>query len=209
MTESTKPSFTRSDLSLLQHEVCYQGFYRLSRLTLEHPKFEGDSSGAFVRELFERGDSAAVLLFDPERDKLLLVEQFRVGALGDETSPWLIECVAGIVEEGESPDEVVVREAREEAGCEVKQLEKIFSYWVSPGGSDERMHLYCGCIDSAGLGGIHGLDDEHEDIRVLVLSGDEAISLMGSQRIDNSLTLLAMQWFMMNRERLLSQWGSQ
>jgi len=178
----------------------------MARLTLDHPKFEGGQTGSFQRELFERGESAAILLYDPERDSLLFVEQFRVGALEDYVSPWLIECVAGMVGDNESPDAVIQRETLEEAGCQVLELEKIMSYWVSPGGSSEKMHLFCGRIDSSGLGGVHGLDHENEDIRVLVVSSEDAIEMMNTGRINNSVTLMALLWFVSQRDRLILQW---
>jgi len=178
----------------------------MARLTLDHPKFEGGQTGSFQRELFERGESAAILLYDPEHDSLLFVEQFRVGALEDDVSPWLIECVAGMVGDNESPDAVIQRETLEEAGCQVLELEKIMSYWVSPGGSSEKMHLFCGRIDSSGLGGVHGLDHENEDIRVLVVSSEEAIEMMNTGRINNSVTLMALLWFVSQRDRLIQQW---
>ena len=167
------------------------------------------------REIFERGHAAACLLYDPDLDKLVLIEQFRAGALAAlaspwfdeaETSPWLIEIVAGIIEDGEEPEAVVRREALEEAGCAIGHIEPLFHYLVSPGGSSESMFVYLGRVDAANAGGIHGPAHEGEDIRVLAVDVDEAFAMLDQGRINNAMTLLAMQWFRANHEALRARW---
>ena len=192
--------FDRQDVELTKRDRKYDGFFKVDAYKLKHELFAGHTSDEFVRELFERGEAAAVLLYDPIRNKVVLVEQFRIGALEDEVSPWLLELVAGIVEEGESPEEVASREAQEEAGCEVSDLEHITSYWVSPGGTSEKIHLYCAHIDSEGLGGIHGLADENEDILVHVVSCEEAFEAVACGRINNAATIIALQWLQLKQK---------
>lgn len=180
----------------------YRGFFNMFRLRLRHTLFRGGWSGELTRELFHRGTCVAVIPYDPARDSVVLIEQFRVGALKYKADPWLLEIVAGAVEEGESACEVAYREAREEAGCEIKHLITIGEFFTTPGGSSERITLFCGIVDASGLGGIHGLDEEDEDIRVEVVSFDEAWALLESGAIDSAIPIIALQWLSMNRERL-------
>jgi ADP-ribose pyrophosphatase len=119
-----------------------------------------------------------------------------------------MEIVAGIIEEGESAEEVVSREAVEEAGCTIQELIPICDFLVSPGGTSERIALFCGKVDAQGVGGIHGLDEENEDIRVTVVSYQEALALLVNGRINSASPIIALQWLIMNHERVRSMWGS-
>jgi len=187
-----------------KHQVLFSKYFRLEELSLSHELFEGGYSNVFTREIFERGSVVALLPYDPERRTVVLIEQFRAGAIGDEKTPWLLECVAGVIEEGESEEQVAIRESHEEAGCEVKKLHQISRYYVSPGGTTELCTLYCGIIDSEGIGGIHGLDHENEDIRVEVVDADSAYAMVRDGRIKSSATIIALQWLELNEQRLNS-----
>ncbi len=187
-------AFTPDDVEVTGTETGYQGFFRIDRIRLKHRTFEGGWTPEFQRELFERGEAVCVLLFDPQRDIVVLTEQFRIGALNDERSPWLLELVAGMVEEGETYAEVAERETLEEAGCRYYELLPVCRYWVSPGGTSERVQIYCGLIDSDGVGGVHGLADEHEDIRLVSLNFDEAWQAVEEGTINNAATIMALQW---------------
>lgn len=191
---------------ILDRQTGYQGFFRLERYRLRHTLFAGGWSPPLSRELFERGHAAAVLLYDPQLDSVVLIEQFRIGALQAANGPWLMEVVAGVIEAGESGEEVARREAVEEAGCVVQALEPICEYLVSPGGTSERIQLYCGRVDASQAGGIHGLQEEHEDIRVHVVGFADALAWLGAGRIDSASPIIALQWLQMNRERLRSAW---
>lgn len=186
--------FSSKDIKIEKREVVFKGFFRMEELSLSHKTFDGKWIGPFSRELFVRGEAVCVLLFDPKRDKVILTEQIRIGALEDERSPWLLELVAGIVEPNETQEEVALRESQEEAGCIPSQLIPICRYWVSPGGCNERISLYCGIIDSDGVGGIHGLPHEHEDIRLTTLTFDEAYQLVEEGVINNAASIIALQW---------------
>lgn len=199
---SDKTQFSHDDVELLGRDVMFQGFFRLDRLRLRHRTFAGGWTPEFTRELFERGEAVCVLLFDPLRDRVVLTEQFRPGALADEQSPWLLEVVAGMVEPGETYEDVARRESLEEAGCVVEQLLPICRYWVSPGGTSERVALYCALIDSEPLGGLHGMADEHEDIRLCSLPFSEAWRLLEQGRINNAATIMALQWLKLNHSNL-------
>ncbi|QTF91779.1 NUDIX domain-containing protein [Halomonas sp. BM-2019] len=186
--------FTAADVELVERRCLHQGFFRLEALRLRHRLFEGGWSGVMEREVHRRHDAVGVLLYDVERDAVVLVEQFRAGALDDPESPWKLEVVAGLVERGESPAEVARRESREEAGARVGELIELHTYYPSPGACDERVTLFCGLVDSQGLGGVHGLDEEHEDIRVHVLPFARAWELLQVGRLDNAMCLIAFHW---------------
>lgn len=188
------------DVEVLARETVFQGYFRVDRYTLRHRLFEGGWSRPFQRELFERGHAAAVLPYDVARDRVLLIEQFRIGPYAHGDAPWQIEIVAGILHDGESPADLARREAREEAGCDgLSQLLPICAYYMSPGAVSEHMTLFCGLADLDGAGGIHGLPHEDEDIRVHVLPFDEAMAWLAAGRIQNSPAIIALQWLALNR----------
>ena len=193
-------------VEIIDKQTPFRGYFQIDAYRLRHRTFDGGWTREMSREVFERGHAAAVLLYDPDRDAVVLVEQFRTGAHAAGLEPWLIETVAGIIEPGEEAAEVVRREALEEAGCNVGDLEPIGTFILSPGGSSETMMLFCGRVDSAGAGGVHGLDHEDEDIRALVLPTDEALELLRVGRIVNATTALALQWLALNRERQRAAW---
>lgn len=186
---------TRDDVEIVAREVVFQGFFAVDRLTLRHRLFAGGWSAVFSRELFRRGRSVGVLLFDPKRAQVVLVEQFRVGLLADERrSPWVVELVAGIVETGEQPDGVAAREAEEETGLVVDELTWICEYYNSPGGSDECINLFYGEVDASQAGGIYGLASENEDIRVVVLDLAEVWRRLDEGEFNNAMIIIALQW---------------
>ncbi|MBX2885262.1 MAG: NUDIX domain-containing protein [Granulosicoccus sp.] len=187
---------------LLDRETLHDGWFRIHRLRFEHSLFAGGKTGEVEREVFERGHVAAVLPYDPVSDRVALIEQFRIGALHDEQDPWLVEVIAGMIEPGEEPEDMVRREAREEAGLELQSLIPIRRYYASPGGSTEVVHLYCALTDLSEVGGLYGLDEEDEDIRVLNLSADDAIVLLDDGTVRNAISVIALQWFCLNREAL-------
>lgn len=187
---------------LAEHQVLFEKYFRLEEFSLAHELYEGGFSPVFTREVFERGAVVAVLPYDPARRKVVLIEQFRVGAITDPDNPWLIECVAGVIEEGESEEAVALRECVEEAGCEIRRLEPVSRYYVSPGGTSEHCSLFCGLVDSEGVGGVHGLDHENEDIRVMLVDADEAFAWVREGRIRSSATVIALLWLQLNEARL-------
>lgn len=196
------------DLEILEREVCYQGFYRVERLRLRHRLFAGGMSPPMVREAVEKGDVAAVLLYDPQRDEVVMIEQFRIGARDDPRGPWLLEIVAGLIEPGETPEQVARREASEEAGCTVQEVLPISSFYTSPGKTSQRTHLYLGRVDSTHAGGIHGLAHEGEDIRVVCLAAEQAIALAEQGRTDSAWPLIALLWFARQHAAIRKLWLS-
>jgi ADP-ribose pyrophosphatase len=200
---------TDAGIEILDRKTAYQGFFRIDRYRLRHRLYSGGWSGELTREVFERGHAVGVLLYDPARDALVLIEQFRLAAHLAGFPAWQLEIVAGIIDRpGESAPGVARREAREEAGLTIEgEVLPIHRYLTSPGGSTETVTLYCGRVDSSDAGGIHGCADEQEDIKVIVKSYDETMQLLRTGKIDNGFTIVALYWLAANRDRLRQGWG--
>ncbi len=188
---------------ILERKLVYQGFFNIELCHFEHELYAGGKTSAVERELFSRGNVAAVLPYDPTHDSVVLVEQFRLGAM-NRTHPWLTEVIAGMVEPGEEPMEMVHREAKEEAGLTLGDLFPIANYLASPGNTTEEVFIYGSLTDLSGAGGHYGLAEENEDIRVLHVGADEAIAMLDNGTICNALSVIAMQWFKANIESLRS-----
>ncbi|MCB2262131.1 MAG: NUDIX domain-containing protein [Candidatus Thiosymbion ectosymbiont of Robbea hypermnestra] len=197
----------RYALEILARERCFSGFLRLARYRLRHSLFAGGWSPIIARERLEYLNSAAAILYDAGRDQLVMIEQFRIGALEHGHGAWTLEPVGGILKPGEDARELVRREAMEEAGCRISDLEPIGAYHVSPGTAADRVRLFCGRVDAASAGGIHGLSEEGEDTRVIVLDTEQAKRELYSGRIDTSIAIIATQWLLMNRDRLQAKWN--
>jgi ADP-ribose pyrophosphatase len=197
----------RDDVEIIEHDIPYDGYFRIERFQLRHRRFDGDWMPVFTRELFERGRAVAVLPYDPRRDEVVLIRQFRIGAwaAGLET-PWLWEIVAGIVEDGETDVDVLHRETMEEAGLELGRIEPVSDYLVSPGGTSERCTAYCAEVDAGAAGGVHGLDQEHEDIAVERVPFDRLQAMLATGELCNAVAVISTQWLMLNRDRLRREW---
>ncbi|WKJ92671.1 NUDIX domain-containing protein [Methylomonas montana] len=191
---------------ILNSRTVYAGFFRLEQYTLKHTLFNGGWSSPLTRELFRRGNCVAVLLYDPNRDEVVVIEQFRVGAILQPQRAWLLEIVAGAIEEGETAEEVAYREAREEAGCEILDLIEIQSFYTTPGGSSEWLTLFCGRVDSSKVGGIHGLNEEDEDIRVNAVKFEVAFQMLEDGKFESGIPIIAIQWLYIHRGKLRENW---
>ncbi|WP_060510705.1 NUDIX domain-containing protein [Pseudomonas sp. NBRC 111124] len=193
-------------VEIVKRDNCFKGFYKLDKVQLRHELFAGGMSREISRELFVRHDAVCVLPYDPLRDEVVLIEQFRVGALGKVENPWLIEMVAGLIDREEELENVAHREAEEEAGLAIGALWPITRYFPSPGGSDEYVHLYLGRCTSEGAGGLHGLEEESEDIRVRVWSFDDAMQAVRDGQICNAATIISLQWLALNKDEVRGMW---
>ncbi len=196
------------EVELVSKSICFQGFFRIEKYRLRHALFAGGMSDEMSRELFERGHAVAMLPYDPVLDQVVLIEQFRIGALNDPQGPWLTEIVAGMIGENETAAGVARRESVEESGCEVSDLMRICAYYPSPGACSETIELFCGRVDASKAGGIHGLDHEHEDIRVITVGFGEAMSWIESGRLNSAAVIMAMQWLAMHKSRVLQAWSN-
>ncbi|MCP3851034.1 MAG: NUDIX domain-containing protein [Gammaproteobacteria bacterium] len=212
---------TYRDVDIVKSKKAYDGFFSVTQYTLKHKQFDESVTQALTRECFERGHAVGVLAYDPWQDSIVLLEQFRIGAYIHEKeqregkisqlsraqqTPWLLEIIAGIVEPGESHVDVAHREAEEEAGLKLLHLENIGDFYSSPGGSSEMTQLYCACVNSIGVGGVHGLEEEGEDIRVFVASYSDAVQMLKNGRLNNASAMIAMQWLMLHHEEIQAKW---
>ena len=193
---------TEKKFIILEEKTQYQGFFSLKSFTLKHSLYKGGWSKPIIRELFQRSNCVAVLLYDPIRDEVVIIEQFRIGAIQMPEQAWLLEIVAGAIEPGETAEEVAYRESIEEAGCEIQQLIKINDFFTSPGGSSELLSLFYGRVDTTHSSGIHGLDHEDEDISVTTMKFNEVYQLLLDGKILSAIPIIAIQWLFINRDNL-------
>ena len=195
------------DVDVIARRIAYQGFYRVEEYRLRHRQHAGGMGPEIRREVFERGDAVAVLPYDPVRDEIVLIEQFRIGPYLRDDEPWMLEIVAGVIDDGEQPEDVAHREAHEEAGLTLQRLEPMLRYYTSPGAVTEHLNMYCAQVDATTADGIHGLDHEGEDIRVLVMRFDEAMAALDAGRITASPAVIALLWLALHRDDLRRRWA--
>ena len=193
-----------NEVESLSEETAFQGFFRLVVRRFRHRRFDGGWSPVLTRELFERGHAVAVLPYDPVTDRVVMIRQFRAGAYFGGQDGWPLDIIAGIIEADEPPDAVARREAKEEAGVTLVDLIKIAAYLPSPGGGTETITLYCALTDASEVGGLHGLAEEGEDIRVEVMPAETAIAFLDSGAVLPSAAVIALHWLARNRARLRS-----
>jgi ADP-ribose pyrophosphatase len=193
-------------VEVIERELCYRGFFRLERVHLRHSLHRGGMSPVLVREVLEKGDVVALLPYDPVTDSVVMIEQFRVGAIASAPSAWLLEIVAGLMEPGELPQDVARREATEETGLAVRRIEPIARFFATPAKSSELTHLFCGEVDASAAGGVHGLAHEGEDIRVIPMPAEQAFALLEAGRIDSAWPMIALMWLRTHRGRLRRAW---
>lgn len=199
---------TPNEFEILERQVAFQGYFRIDKFKLRFRRFSGEWSRPILREIFERGHAAAVLPYDPARDEVVLLEQFRAGAMEAPGGAWLLEPVAGIIEDDEDAEGVARREAVEEAGVTVAELIHMWDYLVSPGGTTESVSLYLGRVDATSAGGLFGLEHEAEDIRAFVLPFDEAVAELSRRTTVVASLVIAMQWLALNRDDVRRRWSS-
>ncbi|MFY7226447.1 ADP-ribose diphosphatase [Enterobacter cloacae complex sp. IR5476] len=204
--ENVPVTFAKNDVEIIARETLYSGFFSMELYRFRHRLFNGEMSGEIKREIFERGHAAVLLPYDPVRDEVVLVEQVRIAAYDTSETPWLLEMVAGMIEEGESVEDVARREALEEAGLVVGRTKPVLSYLASPGGTTERSSIMVGEVDATTAEGIHGLADENEDIRVHVVSRELAYQWVEERKIDNAASVIALQWLQLHYQTLRHEW---
>ena len=193
--------FGREDYRIELKETLFEGFFRITRMVVTHRLFGGGWSAPLKRELFQRGDAVGVLLYDPNSHLIGLVEQFRIGALRDRFGPWQYEVVAGMIDAGQTASEVALRECHEEAGLAVQELVPICDYLVSAGGTDEKMHLYCGLVDLQDRAGVFGLDTEGEDILLQVWTYNEVMQAQSEGLLNSAAVTIALLWLQLNSQK--------
>ena len=193
--------------AVLARERVHDGFYGLDVLTVRHERFTGGWTGPLRRELLVQRPAVAVLPYDPRRDVVVLVEQFRAGCVDQPGEPWLVEAVAGLVEPGEPPETVAAREVFEETGLALGRTEFVCRYHASPGGTSEQVAVYVGEVEAPATGGTFGVADEDEDIRTLVVPAEEAFAMVADGRIIAANSVIPLLWLQLHRARLRAEWG--
>lgn len=194
------------DIRVESVDYPYEGFHRVEEWTLDHPRFDGTRSGRINRAISHITDAATVLPYDPRRDRVLLVEQIRIGALAKgDRQPWMLEPVAGLIDAGEGPETTALRELEEEAGITVDRgdLHFVARYFPSPGGVAQVIHSYvavCDLPDDAG--GLHGLASEHEDIRAHVVPLSQVLAMVASGEAANAPLIVSVQWLGLHADGL-------
>ena len=206
MSKEWQPTYTGRDFQVEKTDTLYDGFFKMHKLHIQHKTFAGGQIG-IQRELFYRDDAVCVLLYDARRDEVVLVEQFRVGAVDNIEGPWLLELVAGIVETGETAEDVARRESIEEAGADLGELIHISRFIPSSGGTREYIELLCAQVDAEHISGDYGLEHEGEDIRVHTLPANTAFALVKSGKINNAPAMIALQWLQLNRIEIQERWA--
>ncbi|CAI2296535.1 ADP-ribose diphosphatase [Vibrio parahaemolyticus] len=205
--DKRQDEFTSRDVEIISKESVFEGFFKMVKYRFKHKLFAGGWSDVVEREMFERGHAAAMLPYDPKTDQVVIIEQIRIGALEHE-HPWQLEIVAGMIDRAESAEEVIRREAEEEAGITVGRVASVTSYYPSSGGCSEKLDVFVGEVDASKAHGIHGLDYEDEDIRVHVLSREQAYQWVKDGIFENGASIIALQWLQLNHQELRSQWDT-
>jgi len=196
------------DVEIVEATKAFERFLRVEVFRFRHRLFSGEWSALRGYDVLRRGRAAAIVLYDPDRESVVLVEQFRLPALLAGSSPWQLEAAAGLVDSVETPAAVAVRETQEETGLAlIGEPVPIQRYLPSAGGSDESVFLFCGRVDASAAGGVHGLAEEHEDIRVVVKTLAEIEDLLDQGTIESGHTLIALYWLLRHRDLLRQLWA--
>ncbi|WP_179379888.1 NUDIX domain-containing protein [Jannaschia marina] len=181
----------------------YDGFHRVEEWVIDHPRFDGGRSGPIDRAISHVADAATVLPYDAVRDRVLVVEQIRVGALAKgDPQPWLLEPIAGLIDAGESAETTALRETEEEAGVKIaaQDLHFVARYYPSPGGLAQVLHSYVALCDLPDdLARLHGLAEEGEDIRAHLLRLDDLLAMIPTGEAANAPLILSAQWLALHR----------
>lgn len=203
-----RSNFGPDDVRRMEVTRAYASYLAVQELQIDHRRFDGGWSGPIDRSVVLWGDAITVLPYDPRRDRVLLVEQFRPGpaARGDR-NPWCLEAIAGRIDSDETPEDVARREAVEEAGVTLGRIERIAGYYASPGLAAEHLISFVAEADLDGKDGFHGLASEAEDIRTVTLSFDQAMAASQDGSLNTAIGLVSLLWLAANRERLRQDWG--
>lgn len=187
--------YQKSDVQIIKKKKGYQGFLAIEQLQLKHRLFnKTEFSSILNREFIDRKDAAGVLIYNHQHQKFALIEQFRVGAINDPVSPWQLEVIAGIIDEGESAETCILRESIEEANCHIRQIQHLFTFYPSAGACSERFFLYAAEADLPEDGSTHGLATEGEDIKLHIFDYSELPQLLQHPQVSNAAVIIALQW---------------
>ena len=189
-------------VEVISRRRVFDDFFKIDEAELRFERYDGTMSEAVRRLNFERGDSAEALLFDVRSRTVYLIEQFMYPTLA-KAGGWLETVVAGMIDEGETPAEAIRREILEEAGFAVERVEPIADFFVSPGGSSERIFLFCALVsDGARVAEGGGVATEHEDIKLVPVVLDDFLARLATHGFVDAKTIVAGYWLKDNLGRL-------
>lgn len=195
-------SYSASDVTIESREPIFRGFIQVEKVSFRHRLFnQPDYSPVIQRELIHRPEAAGVLLYNDQQQRFALIEQFRVGALNDSESAWQLEIIAGVLDGDEAPEDCIRRESLEESGCEVQQLQHLFSFYPSAGACSEFFHLYAAEVELPKMGGIFGMPDEGENIQLHLFDYSEVGTLLRNGRLRNAPVIMALQWLVQHLQQ--------
>lgn len=195
-------SYSASDVTIESREFLFRGFIQVEKVSFRHRLFnQPDYSAVIQRELIHRPEAAGVLLYNDQQQRFALIEQFRVGALNDSESAWQLEVIAGVLDGDEAPEDCIRRESLEESGCEVQQLQHLFSFYPSAGACSEFFHLYAAEVELPKMGGIYGMPDEGENIQLHLFDYSELDTLLKNGRLRNAPVIMALQWLVQHLQQ--------
>lgn len=195
-------SYSASDVTIESREFLFRGFIQVEKVNLTHRLFHrSEYSPIIQRELIHRPEAAGVLLYNNQQQRFALIEQFRVGALNDSESAWQLEVIAGVLDGDEAPEDCIRRESLEESGCEVQQLQHLFSFYPSAGACSEFFHLYAAEVELPKMGGIFGMPDEGENIQLHLFDYSEVGTLLRNGRLRNAPVIMALQWLVQHLQQ--------
>lgn len=195
--------FNHEDYQIIEKSTVRKGFLSIYKYRLKHRLFAGGWSPEFEREVMDRGHAVMVIPYDIARDQLVVLEQFRIGALQQDESPWLLEFVAGMIDKPEESAEVVaMRELDEEAGLQTEKLHYALTYLSTPGGCTEKISIYIAEVDSSKAAKHGGLETENEDINVHVLPRADVMELLEQGKINNAASVIGLQWLQLHLEQI-------
>lgn len=188
-------TYNNKNFEIQSRECLYQGFIQIEKVALRHRLFNQTEYTTIIqRELIRRKEAAGVLIYNDQFQRFALIEQFRVGAIDDPVSPWQLEIIAGVLDGDESPEVCIRRESLEESGCELDQLQHLYSFYPSAGACDEIFHLYAAEANLPEKGGVFGMPDEGENIQLHIIEYHQLAALLSSQRLRNAPVIMALQW---------------
>ena len=188
-------TYNSDEVKIQSREYLFRGFIQVEKVSLQHRLFnQTEYTPILQRELIHRPEAAGVLIYDDAQQKFALIEQFRVGAMDDSDSAWQLEIIAGVLDGDESPESCIRRESLEESGCEIDELEHLFSFYPSAGACSELFHLYSAQARLPEQGGVFGMPDESENIQLHLIDYSEVTHLLSNGRLRNAPVIMALQW---------------
>ena len=191
---------------LISQKPVFRGYNQVDEYQFRHTLFQGGRSPVISREVFDCGNAGCVLPYDPKRDEVVLIRQFRAGAYVAGRIPWVWQIIGGAIEKGEPADDLVRREAVEEGGLTLSELLPIYNVMMIPGALKQFTAIYVARADTAHAGGVFGLEAEGENILVKAMPFAEARAMLDRGEIDDIVAIVAIQWLALHRDEVRKRW---